>query len=100
MHLKIEDIRKCISRIYEWLTRDDNVTFISNNDFTTEKCLEISYKLDKSTNKSRILVNHLSESLEDMEVGRQNLRMAVEEEKIRRKNGFFEKREFGIQKDE
>jgi hypothetical protein len=102
MNLTIEDVRKSLSSICHWLTTNRTLSFLrdDNNRPTTARGIECSQQLEKCMTRSRWLFNKFSESIEDTEVLQQNSRIAIEKEKIARKQEFFNKRAIGKPKDE
>lgn len=87
MHQTIKDIRKDISNIYNYLTVDENEVFLNQdcNKPTNANNLELAEQLNVSKTKSRVLLNALSNAIEDTAVYRSNLRFAICKEKSLKK---------------
>jgi len=52
---------------------------------STARSIEFTERLEKSTTMSRLLFNQFSESIENTEVCQQNLKRAIEAEKLKKK---------------
>jgi hypothetical protein len=88
MNLRIEDVRKFISGICTWLTVNDDLSFLKDerNQPRTENSEGLTKQLGFYGKKNRVLLNALSNSVEDTEVCKKNLRAAIEKEKETRRN--------------
>ena len=87
MYLEIENIRKSLCDIYAWLTINNYLRFFKDekNNPTTINSIELAKQLPPLGNKCRILLNSLSNTIEDYEICMKNLRIAIEREKETRK---------------
>lgn len=93
MNLTIEDIRKYLSSICQWLTTNKTLCFLRDDDNrpTSARSMELTQKLDNAMIKNRTLFNKFSESIEDTEVCQKNLKISIEQEKIARKKNVIRK---------
>jgi len=87
MNLTIEDVRKKLSGISDWLTNNKTLCFLRDdkNRSTTARSIELTSQLDKSMMRSRTLFNKFSESIEDTEVCQKNLKISLEADRKERK---------------
>lgn len=88
MNQTIEIPRKDISNIYSWLTVNKDLSFFKDerNQPHTENSKDLTKQLDLSIKKSRLLLNALSNAVEDTAICMKNLRVAIEREKETRRN--------------
>lgn len=88
MNFTIEDTRKFISSIYQWLTTNADFDFIkmSIDDCSSDECTQLRYQLEIVLRKTRVLLNQLAESIDEMDVCIKQLKLSIEKERgIRKK---------------
>lgn len=83
MNFTIEDTRKSISNIYQWMTSNDNFDFIKNSidDCSSDDYTTLRYQLNVALKKSRGLLNQLAESIDEMDACVKQLRVTIERER-------------------
>lgn len=94
MNFTIEDIRKFISSIYQWMTSNTDFTFISNaiNDCSSAKCVQLRTELEEFLRKTRGLLNQLAESIDETDVCIRQLKLSIEKERAIRKKAIKDKK--------
>lgn len=94
MNFTIEDTRKFISSIYQWMTTNADFDFIrlSIDDCSSDQCIQRRFQLDKALKTTRLLLNQLSESLDEMDVCIRQLKLSIEKERAIRKKASAEKK--------
>lgn len=94
MNPTIEDTRKFISSIYQWATSNDDFDFIkmSLDDCSSEECTQLRYELEIVLRKTRVLLNQLAESIDEMDVCIRQLKFAIEKERAIRKKVITDKK--------
>jgi hypothetical protein len=95
MNFTIEDIRKFISSIYQWLTTNADFDFIkmSIDDCSSEECVQHRYQLEIVLRKTRVLLNQLAESIDEMDVCIRQLKLSIEKERAIRKKARIDQRQ-------
>jgi hypothetical protein len=95
MNFTIEDTRKFISSIYQWATTNADFDFIkmSIDDCSSDECTQIRYELDIVLKKTRVLLNQLAESIDEMDVCIRQLKIAIEKEREIRKKARIDQRQ-------
>jgi hypothetical protein len=95
MNFTIEDTRKFISSIYQWATTNDDFDFIkmSINDCCSDECAQLRYQLEIVLRKTRVLLNQVAESIDDMDVSIRQLKIAIEKEREIRKKARIDQRQ-------
>jgi hypothetical protein len=94
MNFTIEDTRKFISSIYQWATSNDDFDFIkmSINDCCSDECVQLRYELEMVLRKTRVLLNQLAESIDELDVCIRQLKFAIEKEREIRKKAKIDKK--------
>ena len=94
MNFIIDDIRKFISQIYDWMTTNDDFDFIkiSINDCCSDECAHLRYELEIVLRKTRVLLNQFSEAIDEMDVCIRQLKTAIEKEREIRKKAIADKK--------
>lgn len=95
MNSTIEDTRKFISSIYQWATDNGDFDFIkmSINDCCSDECVQLRYQLEIVLRKTRVLLNQLAESIDEMDVCIRQLKLAIEKEREIRKKAKIDKKQ-------
>ena len=95
MNFTIEDTRKFISNIYQWATTNDDFDFIkmSINDCCSDECVQLRYELEMVLRKTRVLLNQLAESIDELDVCTRQLKLAIEKEREIRKKTRIDQRQ-------
>jgi len=95
MNFTIEDTRKFISNIYQWATTNGDFDFIkmSINDCCSDECTQLRYELEIVLKKTRVLLNQLAESIDEMDVSIRQLKIAIEKEREIRKKARIDQRQ-------
>lgn len=95
MNFTIDDTRKFISNIYQWATTNDDFDFIkmSIDDCCSDECVQLRYELETVLRKTRVLLNQLAESIDEMDVCIRQLKIAIEKEREIRKKARIDKRQ-------
>jgi hypothetical protein len=94
MNFTIEDTRKFISSIYQWATTNGDFDFIkmSIDDCSSEECTQLRYQLEIVLRKTRVLLNQLAESIDEMDVCIRQLKLSIEKEREIRKKAIADKK--------
>jgi hypothetical protein len=94
MIFTIDDARKFISNIYGWMTVNTDFTFISNsvNDCSSDEYVNLRYQLENLKTRTRVILNSLSDSIEESDLCIQQLKLTIERERTIRKQAIREKR--------
>lgn len=94
MNFTIDDTRKFISSIYQWATANDDFDFIkiSINDCCSDECVQLRYELEIVLRKTRVLLNQVAESIDEMDVCIRQLKFAIEKEREIRKKARIDQR--------
>jgi hypothetical protein len=95
MNSTIDDIRKFISSIYQWATDNADFDFIkmSINDCCSDECVQLRYQLEIVLRKTRVLLNQLAESIDEMDVCIRQLKIAIEKEREIRKKAKIDRKQ-------
>jgi len=95
MNFTIDDTRKFISNIYQWATTNADFDFIkmSIDDCSSEECVQHRYKLEGVLKKSRILLNQLAASIDEMDCCIRQLKISIEKERTIRKKAKLDQKQ-------
>ena len=95
MNFTIEDTRKFISSMYQWATTNADFDFIkmSINDCSSDECTQLRYELEIVLRKTRVLLNKLAESIDEMDVCIRQLKLSIEKEREIRKKAKIDKKQ-------
>jgi hypothetical protein len=95
MNFTTEDTRKFISSIYQWATTNGDFDFIkmSIDDCYSEECTQLRYQLEIVLRKTRVLLNQLAESIDEMDVCIRQLKLSIEKERAIRKKAKIDQRQ-------
>jgi hypothetical protein len=95
MNFTIDETRKFISSIYQWATANDDFDFFkkSINDCCSDECVQLRYQLEIVLRKTRVLLNQLAESVDDMDVCIRQLKLSIEKEREIRKKARIDQRQ-------
>jgi hypothetical protein len=88
MSFTIDDIRKFVSNIYQWMTTNADLDFIkmSIDDCYSDAFSQRRIQLGSALQKTRTLLTKLSESIDEMEGCIIELKISIERERQIRKN--------------
>lgn len=94
MNFIIDDIRKFISQIYDWMTTNDDFDFIKNsiNDCSSDDVFQRRCQLTEVLGRTRSLLNQFSEAIEEMDICIRQLKLAIEKEREIRKKAIVDKK--------
>ena len=94
MNFIIDDIRKFISQIYDWMTTNDDFDFIKNsiNDCSSDDVFQRRCQLTEVLGRTRSLLNPFSEAIEEMDICIRQLKLAIEKEREIRKKAIVDKK--------
>ena len=94
MNFTIEDTRKFISSIYQWMTTNADFDFIrlSIDDCSSDQCIQRRSQLESALRRTRLLLNQLSESLDEMDICIKQLKLSIEKERAIRKKAKIDKK--------
>ena len=89
----IDDVRKSISSMYQWLTTNRDFTYINSSEYnSSEVCTQLRYQLDITTRKATRELSQLTETIDDIDVLIRRLRISIEKEKVNHKEAKREEK--------